>query len=142
MDYQQRIRRPLGILSFYSSRHSRQMTPVPETHESIEIFPFLAPKTWLLDTCQAVLKQENFEESDNPRVSPVALVRCSQGGKTRSMKELMKEICKTDPSYGILYVTFNTPTPLPESPDMQDPVAEIYVPELHSQLSKSGSLTI
>jgi hypothetical protein len=116
--------------------HSILKTPLPETHESIEIEPFLAPETWLNDTCEVVLKQANLVESDNPRVSPVALVRCSRGGKTRSMMELMQQIRKKDPKYGILYVTFNTATPLQDSPSAHDPVAELCVRIAFAALKK------
>jgi hypothetical protein len=58
-------------------------TLLPESHEEITIEPFLAPERWLVETGAAVLEQANLVESDNPRVSPVALVRCSRGGKTR-----------------------------------------------------------
>lgn len=44
----------------------------------------------------------------------------------RSMVELAKEVQKQDSSYGVVYMTFNTNTPLMESP-VQDPMAEICV---------------
>lgn len=91
-----------------------------------EIQPFLAPKDWLKDTAKMVLEQADLEETNNPRVSPVALVRCSRGGKTRSMVELASEVRKHDSSYGIVYVTFNTNTSLMETP-VRDPMAELCV---------------
>jgi hypothetical protein len=101
-------------------------TLLPESHEEITIEPFLAPERWLVETGAAVLEQANLVESDNPRVSPVALVRCSRGGKTRSMMELVKEIRKQDSTYGIMYVTLNTATPL-KLTEQQDPVTELCV---------------
>lgn len=112
---------------------------IPNPHEMIKIEPFLAPETWLPDTCRAVLEQAALEESENPRVSPVALVRCSRGGKTRSMMELMKQIRREDPSYGIIYVTFNTSTPLQGESGLQDPVAEICVRIAFAALKSRGA---
>lgn len=89
----------------------------------------MAPANWLSETCSAILTQANLQESDNPRVSPIAFVRCSRGGKTRAMMEIMAQIRRQDPSYSILFVTLNTATPLPKIHSLQkyDPVAELCV---------------
>jgi hypothetical protein len=69
-------------------------------HEGFEILPFLAPPDWLHDTCAAALKQAYLKKIESPRVS--------RGGK----HDLTKALRAQDVSYGILYVTFNTDTPL------------------------------
>ena len=99
-------------------------TKLPVIHERDPIQPFLAPVNWLQDSARIILSQADLGESDNPRVSPVALVRCSRGGKTRSMKEIAAEICRQDPSYGVVFVSFNTDTPLAETPVL-DPLGEL-----------------
>jgi len=110
-----------------SKFYSPFQTTLPVVYEKEdEIQPFLAPGDWLKDAAKTVLEQADLEETNNPRVSPVALVRCSRGGKTRSMVELAKEVRKQDSSYGIVYMTFNTNTPLMETP-VQDPMAELCV---------------
>ena len=106
--------------------YSPSDTPLPVVYENDEIQPFLAPEGWLNDTAKDVLKQADLKETNNPRVSPVALVRCSRGGKTRSMIELANAVRAQDPSYGILYMTFSTDTPLQHKP-AHDPMTELCV---------------
>eukprot|EP00978_Attheya_sp_CCMP212_P008981 scaffold21164_cov54-Attheya_sp.AAC.3 len=43
---------------------------------------FVAPEGWLDHLRQDVRVEFHLEETQNPRASPVALVRCSRGGKT------------------------------------------------------------
>ena len=52
----------------------------------------------------------HYEESDGllkERVPPMALVRCSRGGKTRALLELAHELRQRDNDMAILFVSFN-----------------------------------
>lgn len=101
-------------------------TRLPQIYETGHVEEFLAPDGWLSNTAKTVLEQAELEDSNNPRVSPVALVRCSRGGKTRSMTELAREIRTQDPSYGIVLVSFNTDTGLNDK-KTKDPTGELCV---------------
>ena len=91
--------------------------PLPELIEELPPPAFVAPKGWLDDLCEEVKVQFNRQDSENPRVSPVAVVRCSRGGKTRALHELawaLPLILQKDNETGtaIIYVSFNGQTPL------------------------------
>jgi len=62
--------------------------PPPELVEEFPPPEFVAPKGWLHDLCKEVRIQFNRKDSEFPRVSPVAVVRFSRGGKTRALHEL------------------------------------------------------
>mmetsp|Transcript_28332 Transcript_28332/g.77783 ORF Transcript_28332/g.77783 Transcript_28332/m.77783 type:complete len:642 (+) Transcript_28332:160-2085(+) len=111
-----------GVDSFHSPLDTR----LPVVFEKERAEPFLAPKNWLSNSAKKVLEQANLEETNNPRVSPIALIRCSRGGKTRSMIELAKEVRSQDSSHGIVYMSFNTDTSLSEKRPI-DPTGELCV---------------
>ena len=50
--------------------------------------PFTSEPGWLEETKRLVLKYYEAEDSNALRVPPMALVRCSRGGKTRALEEL------------------------------------------------------
>ena len=108
------------------SFHDPLDTRLPTVYEKEAAEPFLAPENWLSNTAQQVLAQADLEETNDPRVSPIALIRCSRGGKTRAMTELAQEVRRQDPSYGIVYISFNTDTSLLEKP-ASDPTGELCV---------------
>eukprot|EP00522_Entomoneis_paludosa_P011916 CAMPEP_0172440764 /NCGR_PEP_ID=MMETSP1065-20121228/1375_1 /TAXON_ID=265537 /ORGANISM="Amphiprora paludosa, Strain CCMP125" /LENGTH=660 /DNA_ID=CAMNT_0013189773 /DNA_START=135 /DNA_END=2120 /DNA_ORIENTATION=- len=87
--------------------------PPPELAEETTPPPFVAPKGWLDDFRKEVLVQFNREESENPRVYPVAVVRCSRGGKTRALHELARSLSRVEHiNAAIIYVSFNGQTQL------------------------------
>lgn len=111
--------------------------PLPEITEKVEVMPFLAKPGWLDVSCTEVLKQADLVDSDNPRVSPIALVRCSRGGKTRSIKEIVKKVRETREDYGLVFVTFNSETPLAK-PMYHDPIGELCVRIAYAALKEKG----
>ena len=123
---QHRIKKQKLTKGDFASFHSPLETRLPVIYENVKEEQFLAPKGWLKDTAGKVLEQANLKETNNPRVSPIALIRCSRGGEKRSMIELAKEVRNQDPSYGIVYTSFNTDTFLSEEP-ASDPTGELCV---------------
>jgi hypothetical protein len=55
--------------------------PVPELYETDDIPPFIASGNWITGLCSRVLNNADLEDSENPRVAPVAVTRCSRDGK-------------------------------------------------------------
>eukprot|EP00978_Attheya_sp_CCMP212_P031343 scaffold118117_cov47-Attheya_sp.AAC.1 len=86
--------------------------PPPELNECSPP-QFVAPDGWLDNLCDEVMTQFNRQDTENPRVSPVALVRCSRGGKTRALHELASALrIKNNTNVAIIYVSFNGQTKL------------------------------
>ena len=81
--------------------------PAPKLHELATPPSFVAPDGWLDDLCKTVRDEFKILETENPRVSPVALVRCSRGGKTRALHELAWALRKENATDAIIYVSFN-----------------------------------
>eukprot|EP00978_Attheya_sp_CCMP212_P024156 scaffold75504_cov56-Attheya_sp.AAC.1 len=111
-------------------------TQLPEIDE--KSCKFLEPKGWLDTTCAQVLGQARIQDKDNTRCSPIALVRCSRGGKTRSMKELAKRIRAEDDEYAIVFISFNTGTPLAANP--RNPIDEVCIRIAFAALKLEGGL--
>ena len=65
--------------------------------------PFLAPKDWLSTTCQLLLREAKLKEGKS-RPRPMAFMRCSRGGKTRTLHEIMLNIPE---DYAVIFVSFN-----------------------------------
>jgi hypothetical protein len=86
--------------------------PPPELKEAFKPPAFVSPSGWLDDICNKVKVQFDLEDSENPRVSPVALVRCSRGGKTRALHELASALSRKNDAGAIIYVSFNGQTNL------------------------------
>eukprot|EP00980_Cylindrotheca_fusiformis_P003371 scaffold749_cov97-Cylindrotheca_fusiformis.AAC.1 len=94
--------------------------PLPELIEELPPPAFVAPEGWMDDLCEEVRVQFHLQDSGNPRVSPVAVVRCSRGGKTRALHELawalpstlQKKDNETADGTAIIYVSFNGHMPL------------------------------
>jgi hypothetical protein len=86
--------------------------PAPKLLEDIAPPPFVAPNGWLDALRRKVREEFNRQETENPRVSPVALVRCSRGGKTRALHELAMALRKENDTDAIIYVSFNGLTSL------------------------------
>ena len=110
------------MTEFYSPLQTR----MPQVYEKEPVEDFFAPEGWLGAAARTVLQQADLRETNNPRVSPIALVRCSRGGKTRSMVELAGEVRRQDPSYGIVFISFNTDTPLGDK-KTNNPTGELCV---------------
>ena len=76
--------------------------PAPENNPK----PFIGAD-WLEATAASLLKQKDKEDG-NDRALPHVFVRCSRGGKTRAIKELINTI---EDQVRCLYISFNNDTP-------------------------------
>ena len=69
--------------------------------------PFITDD-WLVKTADTIINHYNNEDGVNgSRVPPMALVRCSRGGKTRALKELARRLKISLPNTAIIFVSFN-----------------------------------
>jgi hypothetical protein len=69
--------------------------------------PFTAKPSWLDDTLSSIITYFAKSDTDMERVPPMALVRCSRGGKTRALKEIAKALKEKMPDACIVYVSLN-----------------------------------
>jgi hypothetical protein len=76
--------------------------------------PFLQPADWLDRVADDILAEYQKQGTDSIRPHATALVRCSRGGKTRALKEIMYLIRKRRPEISCVYITFNSGTPVDE----------------------------
>jgi hypothetical protein len=76
--------------------------------------PFVTPDGWLRHVCNIVRDEFSRWDTESTRVSPVALVRCSRGGKTRALHELAWALREENDTDAIIYVSFNGFTSLSE----------------------------
>ncbi len=70
---------------------------------------FCAEVGWLERITSVVEKGLASADSvdDTDRVAPLALIRCSRGGKTRALYELAKSLRHASPDVAVVYVSFN-----------------------------------
>jgi hypothetical protein len=99
-------------LDFQISVTAPIKVPLPKLHESDEIPSFIASASWMEGLRSKVLSNANLEDSEYPRVTPVAVTRCSRGGKTRSLHELAQAVRAADKTYALIFVSFNSATPV------------------------------
>ena len=92
--------------------------------------PFCAEEGWLdkLATCVGVgLDQSDGIGQDEKiidRVAPLALIRCSRGGKTRTLYELAKVFHELRPGVAVIFVSFNNDTSIADW-ELEDPVGAL-----------------
>ncbi len=86
--------------------------------------PFVAPDKWLELVCQDI--QTNLDAIDNSeeRVRPMALVRCSRGGKTRTLYEIASSFKRDQKEVAVIFVTFNDFSPV-QAWEQADPRAAL-----------------
>ncbi len=105
----------MRLLSFaFKDSMTPISVPLPKLSESGAIPPFIASGNWIKGLCSKVLKNANLMDSENPRVTAVIVTRCSRGGKTSSLHELIRKVRAVDDSYALIYVSFNSETPVEE----------------------------
>jgi hypothetical protein len=68
---------------------------------------FLAKGDWLQKTVDKINEGLMEKDTESVRVSPMALVRCSRGGKTRSLRELGFKLKKERPEAAVIFVAFS-----------------------------------
>ena len=75
---------------------------------------FCAPVEWLSGLGDLVLRGLSQEDTSDgsTRVSPIVLVRCSRGGKTRSLIELNKWLREKRSDVAVVHISFNDSTPV------------------------------
>jgi hypothetical protein len=75
---------------------------------------FVSPHNWMDNVITKVRVEDQYQRvcRSELHVSPLALVRCSRGGKTRSLHELGARLKVKFPDAVILYVSFNDYTSL------------------------------
>ncbi|KAG7361112.1 hypothetical protein IV203_036212 [Nitzschia inconspicua] len=108
-----------------SKFHSPAETELPKPDEGE--WDFLEPEKWLDTTREQLVDHAKRKDKNSNRCSPIAFIRCSRGGKTRSMVELARKVREEDESYSIVFVTFNTDTPLHSKDEQRDPVEELCI---------------
>ncbi|KAG7356059.1 hypothetical protein IV203_000745 [Nitzschia inconspicua] len=108
-----------------SKFHSPAETELPKPDEGE--WDFLEPEKWLDTTREQLVDHAKRKDKNSNRCSPIALIRCSRGGKTRSMVELARKVREEDESYSIVFVTFNTDIPLHSKDEQRDPVEELCI---------------
>ena len=84
--------------------------------------PFTAPEGWLATTCELIKTHYKADDTMEARIPPMALVRCSRGGKTRALYEIAHTL--TTSNIAALYISFNDFSEVTES-DKKDPVGAV-----------------
>jgi hypothetical protein len=74
--------------------------------------PFLQPAGWLDSVSGDILYEFEKKGTECIRKYATALVRCSKGGKTRALLELMYDIKQHRPEINCIYITFDSGTPV------------------------------
>lgn len=97
---------------------------VPPIH--VDAPRFTASKNWLEDTCKTIMQSYHQNEDDmgGERISPMALVRCSRGGKTRALYEIANRLSSSNPRIPVIFVTLNDFSCV-DIRDRADPVSAI-----------------
>lgn len=93
--------------------------PKPQLNE--DLTPFIG-QSWLEQSLASLLQQKDRDDADE-RPLPLALVRCSRGGKTRAIKELMHMIPPEQAA--TVYVSFNNETSISVQTYFKDSVQEL-----------------
>lgn len=99
------------------------LSEMPKEQPEDGLKPFIG-QAWLGTTLNLLLDHKDRDDKQNKRPLPLALVRCSRGGKTRAIKELMLRI-PPKRAKGI-YISFNNETPICLQEYFKDPVQEFY----------------
>lgn len=91
---------------------------------------FVGPDDWKLsvrETVQRKLSLADFETSKSHRVEPLAVSRCSRGGKTRALYEIGNlEYKYNDEAVPVIFVSFNDYSTLNEC-DQEDPLQALIL---------------
>ena len=102
-----------------------EMTPPPFEKDKT---PFLASSSWLTGTRNLLMREVPLKGSSDKPV-PMAFVRCSRGGKTRAITELMHLIAsdttENNNRTNSIYVSFSNETPIGEQDFVKSPLQEL-----------------
>lgn len=79
---------------------------IPLIDESVEP-PFVCNDDWW-ECIAGIEAQLESEDDGRSQVPPMALVRCSRGGKTRALREIARKVRSR--GYAVLFVSFNDKT--------------------------------
>lgn len=104
-----------------SAVYTVDKTPAPEN--PLVVPPFVAQPGWLANlTAKFKVQYERNEAKEGLRVEPIAVVRCSRGGKTRALTELGIKLHAE--SIPVLFVSFNHFSTFAEE-EQSDPLAAL-----------------
>jgi hypothetical protein len=84
-------------LSSLASVEDLKPPPIPAGEPS-----FTSEEHWLENLCKEIMEHFGAEDEPSKRVPPMALVRCSRGGKTRALREIANAL-----KVPVLLVSFN-----------------------------------
>jgi hypothetical protein len=85
--------------------------------------PFVTSE-WLHAIVDIVKERCKASDSASLLVPPMALVRCSRGGKTRALQEIARQLKADLPGSSVVYVTFNDSSSL-QSWEQDDPLGAL-----------------
>lgn len=120
--------------------HPNRVSPPPPPR----VPQFVSPEGWLQEVKLAVERQLAMADGDR-RVEPMAVVRCSRGGKTRFLEELADSGVKYDEDpVSVIFVSFNDLSELDQD-DQEDPLQALLIriafAALKPQRQESGNRT-
>lgn len=101
-------------LKHFGGNNALKDVPLPPPDATV----FVAPPNWLSDLVEEVKVQMQVLDSKHKRTRPVALTRCSRGGKTRALEELARAL--RHEGIPVLLITFNDYSTLSKGSDEQD----------------------
>jgi hypothetical protein len=90
--------------------------------------PGFMGKKWLKNRVAEIIKYYNIKESAFGlfRVSPMGLIRCSRGGKSRALLEIGTMLKKKLPDTAVIFVSFNDQSSIKEH-EQHDPLHALCV---------------
>jgi hypothetical protein len=112
--------RPTTVFKDLVVKHPKDVTLPPKD----EYPPFTSEEGWLDTTVETVFSRLSEQDSTAERVPPMALVRCSRGGKTRALCEIAHALKAKQPELCVIYVTLNDFSELTDC-EQNDPITAL-----------------
>ena len=79
---------------------------IPPYDEENQFVEFMT-QTWLDDAVDTIIKMHARKDTSTSRVPPMALTRCSRGGKTRALQEIARLLKRKLPNAAVILISFN-----------------------------------
>jgi hypothetical protein len=83
--------------------HPMKVVPPPLNKE----IPQFITEEWLKETMEIIRRNQEKKDYDNYRIEPMALVRCTRGGKTRTLKEISRKFQEQYKDIFVIFISFN-----------------------------------